>query len=881
MDFLNIRSSDSRRSTGWRRAAKVNSIVLATMSMTLIGFLIAATSKNGLYKALFFYDGDCDGGSVSKVNMVLHLLINIVSTLVVASSNFFMQVLNSPSRREVNTAHFQGSWLGIGIPSVRNAFRVSRFKTWCWICLLVSSIPIHLLFNSTIFQTDSRNSDYHLTIATEDFVNGGSYYAPGAGLVQAGFPLWLGSGVITESVNSSSYYYPTFGTYGAPVNLTDYADSSSVVMRNISSTAISGRNWEKLSISQCKQEYINCSGLKNHQNLIVVVDKPSGWKRDEMWHLMDNQTEIWDRYVPANQSNHLFYSAQCVMYAARTYNTPTACENNCLGAVGMDSAYSGLAEFVALPDWQFPFFATGDIGMVNGTQTTDYPPHLLYGSALTSGLQPGTFNITVKYCLAEPVSRVCHIGISPTLLLAVTICVIFKTCTAITVTVVLSRRNQPPLVTLGDAMESFLEKPDRVTRSMATIGQDEIRRAMSQKKAFLVPGPRQWQSLRKRRGSVIPRSVWLTSYLLFAISIGLCGYFFNGIASSNSLFGSFFESEENSFLDIPFTFVTGVLLANSPQLLLSFCYLTYNNLFTRLQMAREWSLYSQGYHPLRVTDPKGEQYSTYRLQLPYKYSIPLILVSIFLHWLLSNTIYLFVSTGGYFGTNSFVGGGSTDASLPANTAVAVGYSGYSLLGLIVASCVLVLVPFFLSWKRLPPNMVNIGSNSLALSAACHASILSCAVKGRADSLMLDSPAAPNFDLPETPQPPQPLRQPYALLTNEAYDESIGGDSFEMKKYRPASVTTINQSSQSSSVSKLLLPDRSSEDGDDDMGDKADDEQHNGPFTKLSRSKIRWGIVKMPPEWHAENDNEAGRVEHLSFGVEDDDVQPPEPGECYA
>lgn len=74
--------------------------------------------------------------------------------------------------------------------------------------------------------------------------------------------------------------------------------------------------------------------------------------------------------------------------------------------------------------------------------------------------------------------------------------------------------------------------------------------------------------------------------------------------NSNNSFGSFSESEQNAFIDIPTSFVGGVLLANSPQLLLSFCYLTYNNLFTRLQMAREWSLYSKGYHPLRVTDPK-------------------------------------------------------------------------------------------------------------------------------------------------------------------------------------------------------------------------------------------------------------------------------------
>lgn len=71
-----------------------------------------------------------------------------------------MQVLNSPSREEVNAAHFRGSWMGIGIPSVRNAFKVSRFKTVCWLCLLISSIPIHLLFNSTVFQTDRKYQNH-------------------------------------------------------------------------------------------------------------------------------------------------------------------------------------------------------------------------------------------------------------------------------------------------------------------------------------------------------------------------------------------------------------------------------------------------------------------------------------------------------------------------------------------------------------------------------------------------------------------------------------------------------------------------------------------------------------------------------------------------
>nr|UPM17953.1 putative multipass membrane protein [Hypoxylon sp. CO27-5] len=885
MDSLNLWGSRDEGSTGWKKAAKVNCTILAAMSVTLIGCLITVTAKvGGIKHTLPFYGGGCDGGSVSQVNTVLHLLINIISTLVLASSNFFMQVLNSPSREELNKAHLKGSWMGIGIPSVRNAFSVSRFKTWCWICLFISSIPMHLFFNSAIFQEDQRNSDFHMTIATEEFLNEGFFYPPGASLVQPGFTFWSNIGVIiNESHNFGKIDGFVRGPFGTPVNLTDYADENSAATKNVSHTALTAGRWERIEIGDCKQEYIACSGLKRHRNLVLIIDKPGGWVPNNIWHLKDNQTELWNRYMPVDQPNNLFFNAQCVMYASRSSTSPTQCQTSCTQALGAYFDYPHTQEeFVGAPDWNYPFFNNGTIYMINSSVTAttvnisgvNHTP--AHGTTLTSGLQPGTFDLSVKYCLAEPIDWTCHIAISPTLLLAVTLCVIFKTCTAIVVTVVLSRRNQPPLVTLGDAMESFIKKPDPVTAGMCTIGQHDIRRAMIRSNVSVVPGPRQWQALKRRRGSAIPKSVWAASYILFAIGIGICVFFFDSINSGGGLTGSFFESEQNLFIDMPITFVSGVLLANSPQLLLSFCYLAYNNLFTRLQTAREWSLFSEGYHALRVTDPKSDQYSTYRLQLPYKYSIPLILISIFLHWLLSNTIYLFVSTGGYFGTDSFIVNNRNDPSLPPNTAVAVGYSSWSLLTLLIVSCVLTLVPIILSLKRLPSNMVHIGSNSLALSAACHVSPLSHAVKARSNSLLSKSPVTSKFDLPATPQS---LELPRTRPAGESYSyEGIKNDGIEMQNLTPISNTTTRQSSQLSLSSRQLLPDhdRCSEDSTD-----SGDDQQGSPYTKLARSKVRWGVVKIPPEWHAEYDNEAGPVGHLSFGVEEDDVQPPEPGELYA
>lgn len=82
------------------------------------------------------------------------------------------------------------------------------------------------------------------------------------------------------------------------------------------------------------------------------------------------------------------------------------------------------------------------------------------------------------------------------------------------------------------------------------------------------------------------------------------------------------------------------ILANIPQLLLSFCYLTFNCIFTCMLVAQEWNSYSHRRRHLRVTSPQGNQRSTYRLQLPYRYSMPFLVLSGILHWLTSQSLFL-------------------------------------------------------------------------------------------------------------------------------------------------------------------------------------------------------------------------------------------------
>lgn len=163
-------------------------------------------------------------------------------------------------------------------------------------------------------------------------------------------------------------------------------------------------------------------------------------------------------------------------------------------------------------------------------------------------------------------------------------------------------------------------------------------------------------------------------------------------------------------------FMTNVLIANSFQVGLSFLYLFYNNILTRQLLADEWVRFVQveGKKPLRVSAPVGMQRSSYSLTLPFKYSIPLMVASILMHWLISQSIFL-VQTSAYDpGPN----GGH-------NPAFDVSARGYSILGTILAistGFVLVLVIIVHAWVRkyqgMPSGFQRMATDSAAISLMC-------------------------------------------------------------------------------------------------------------------------------------------------------------------
>lgn len=184
-------------------------------------------------------------------------------------------------------------------------------------------------------------------------------------------------------------------------------------------------------------------------------------------------------------------------------------------------------------------------------------------------------------------------------------------------------------------------------------------------------------------------------------------------------------------------YLSTLIIVNTPQLILSFVYLIINALHTQLQVEEEWNLYGLLYKPLRVTYPEGQQTSTYRLQLPYKYSVPLIGTSALLHWLVSNSLFILIIDGsrclrptigndmnadGLAGTDlswSINRRLSEDFRLPEDTFVGAGYSDMSMLILLIIGAAFVSSPALVMGRRLKSEMVSGGTNSLVLSAACH------------------------------------------------------------------------------------------------------------------------------------------------------------------
>lgn len=334
--------------------------------------------------------------------------------------------------------------------------------------------------------------------------------------------------------------------------------------------------------------------------------------------------------------------------------------------------------------------------------------------------QTGGFE--VDYCLSEKVDSECHLHFS---LILMAVVLGFNILKVIGIAYVAFRLDEAPLVTVGDAVDSFIRHPDRTTENMslsshasvvasAKLGYNSssMRYEPEQHRFYEAATWRQWSFLLTLfaiagAGTSVCLALGIDSFkgdktIENAWAVGL-----GQVKPQNLVMGWKLPGYGNTSIAV------STLIANTPQALFSFLYVCYNSLFTIMFLSRELMTFSvttgRGRKYLRVSDPKGEQKCTYFLNLPYKYGIPLLMGSGLMHWLVSQSVFL---------ANITII--PRDGLVPMQDEITtVAYSPLAMLFLLFLGFFLLMFLLGISMRKLPFGMPLIGSNSMALSAACH------------------------------------------------------------------------------------------------------------------------------------------------------------------
>lgn len=132
---------------GYRLSLVTGAVLSSTTLIINVGVTIWAATltdhdKDGGGRRVL-YEGSCD--TSRKLNIALHVLINVMSSGLLGASNYGIQCLSAPTREQVDDAHAAGKYLDIGVLSVRNLRRQRGLARLLWFTLMLSSVPIHLL----------------------------------------------------------------------------------------------------------------------------------------------------------------------------------------------------------------------------------------------------------------------------------------------------------------------------------------------------------------------------------------------------------------------------------------------------------------------------------------------------------------------------------------------------------------------------------------------------------------------------------------------------------------------------------------------------------------------------------------------------------------
>ncbi|PLB44451.1 hypothetical protein P170DRAFT_417088 [Aspergillus steynii IBT 23096] len=703
----------------------VGAILVLNIIVTVIASTIGEPSESG-FMATSIYRGSCSVSSHWTTG--IHAFINILSTLLLAGSNYTMQCLAAPSRADIDSAHQRRRWLDIGVFNIRNLSVMSKRQRVLWGLLLLSSTPIHMIYNSVVFSTvaaldyatvliPDNLSDEPLTTNKPNFATR-FFDAVGTSAIDIHAEILNGTYKEVSGQECLETYNIEFNTnLGTLLAVSDHRNfhNTTVLLGKIYNRvkhATKGRPFVASSLygiiqyTDDPQEYIDAGrfsikGLHfEYQPWKVTVPNPAVPEQETSFELEHEWN--YDKIFFPLASQDWISDVSTLYGFLITYNPDK----------------EALNEYLSTPEnWKNDTWATNttlqlgndSISGVQMSQNIDMDDSFGY--------------VPVMRCMIKKRESLCQLTFSPLIATVVIISILIKVvCMFLTA----RTKRKDILLTVGDAISSFLANPDTTTQD----GRHRSDLHDEWRAASILSSPGQHdgyssavelsQGRKKRWYQAVSGKRWTGIIIFFifceAFSIWMVrlAYKFRSIDGSFSAawkigFGKFDGRNLIASPGISQNTISLLLLANTPQVVLSILYFLYNSLLTTMAAAAEYNNYALQRKPLRVSWPKGHQRSTYYLSLPYRYSLPLLVTSAALHWLLSQSIF-FVNVAAYDVHEKPVAGESIKgcgfAPLPMMVILLV-----SVLGAIA-----LLVLSFRSFKSPMPLAVR---RSASISAACH------------------------------------------------------------------------------------------------------------------------------------------------------------------
>lgn len=421
-----MRKTSWRLPAGWRGAALLNTALISFVTILLaILFFVSVFSAGGGWSSSNgtsrLFTGRCD--RASDLNTALHVLLNIIATAILASSNFFMQVLAAPTRREVDKAHARGRWLEIGVQSLHNVRSIPTMNSVLWLLLALSTVPLHLIFNSSILET-KVSTDYTFTISSEAFITGPKINGP---IRLIGCDAYWGSGC------------PSFDDYSiTPARkcntLNGCEGEAANELRRISA---SSARWENLTLQECYSRYSEKGAVFNkyRHGILVVSNQNESAEETKGW----SPVQVYRDPIPPVKPE--LAHAVSPLWSSDLFH-------------GTDQD----ATFAYSP----PFGRDPNLAITLNLSTGIFDQ----GPKSRHLLKDEYYGMKAHYCLSEPYSVDCKVDINNYLLGIV--CMVCLSKSIICCAVVAKYKKREPLMTPGDGIESFIIRPDEATLELCS-----------------------------------------------------------------------------------------------------------------------------------------------------------------------------------------------------------------------------------------------------------------------------------------------------------------------------------------------------------------------------------------------------------------------------